>query len=82
MVTAIGGRHRFTFKEDPCGPVISPKGIYTDPMPHILYCVLHKVMMFDKDGQFLSYILSMPPEIMIVLNSLSFDYNTHYVWVS
>lgn len=33
-------------------------------------------MMFDKDGQFLSYILSMPPEIMIVLNILSFDYNT------
>lgn len=81
VVTDSGGRHRFTFKKDPYGSVISPKGICTDPLSHILVCVLHKVMMLDKDGQFLSYILSMPPEIMITTNSLSFNSNTHCLWV-
>lgn len=81
VVTTIGGRHRFTFKKDPCGSVINPKGICTDSMSHILVCVLDKVMMLDKDGQFLSYILSMQPEIMITTNSLSFDFNTHCLWV-
>lgn len=81
VVTTIGGRHRFTFKKDPYGYVISPKGICTDSMSHILVCVLHKVMMLDKDGQFLSYILSMPQEIMITTNSLSFDFKTHCLWV-
>lgn len=80
VVTDSGGRHRFTFKKDPYGSVISPKGICTDPLSHILVCVLHKVMMLDKDGQFLSYILSMPPEIMITTNSLSFNSNTHCLW--
>lgn len=81
VVTAIRGRHRFTFKKDPCGSVIKPKGICTDSMSHILVCVLHKVMMLDKDGVFLSYILSMPLVIMITTNSLSFDFNTHCLWV-
>lgn len=81
MVTTIGGRHRFTFKKDPCGYVINPKGICTDSMSHILVCVLHKVMMLDKDGVFLSYILSMPQGIMIATNSLSFDFKTHCLWV-
>uniref|UniRef100_A0A8W8NXB3 Uncharacterized protein n=1 Tax=Magallana gigas TaxID=29159 RepID=A0A8W8NXB3_MAGGI len=41
----------------------------------------HKVMMLDKDGVFLSYILSMPLETMITTNSLRFDFNTHCLWV-
>lgn len=81
VVTDTKGRHRFTFKKDPCGSVISPKGICTDSMSHILVCVLHKVMMLDKDGVFLSYILSMPQGIMITTNSLSFDFKTHCLWV-
>lgn len=81
VVTDNEGRHRFTFTEDPYGYAISPKGICTDPLSHILVCVLHKVMMLDMDGQFISYILSMPPESMIVTNSLSFDPNTHCLWV-
>lgn len=81
VVTDTKRRHRFTFKKDPCGSVISPKGICTDPMSHILVCVLHKVMMLDKDGVFLSYILSMPQGIMITTNSLSFDFKTHCLWV-
>lgn len=81
VVTDNEGRHRFTFTEDPYGYAISPKGICTDPFSHILVCVLHKVMMLDMDGQFISYILSMPPECMIVTNSLSFDSNTHCLWV-
>lgn len=81
VVTESEGRHRFTFSEDPYGYVISPKGVCTDLMSHILVCVLHKVMILDKDGVFLSYILSMQPEIMIETNSLSFDSNTHCLWV-
>lgn len=81
VVTDNEGKHRFTFSEDPNGSVISQKGICTDPLSHILVCVLHKVMMLDMDGQFISYILSMPPECMIVTNSLSFDSNTHCLWV-
>lgn len=81
VVTESEGRHRFTFSEDPYGYVISPKGVCTDLMSHILVCVLHKVMILDKDGVFLSYILSMQPEIMIETNSMSFDSNTHCLWV-
>lgn len=81
VVTDSRGRHRFTFKKDPYGSVVSPKGICTDPLSQILVCVLHKVMVLDKDGQFISYILSMPPEIMIVTNSLSLDSNTHCLWI-
>lgn len=81
VVTESEGRHRFTFSEDPYGYVFSPKGVCTDLMSHILVCVLHKVMMLDMDGQFISYILSMPTESMIVTNSLNFDSNTHCLWV-
>lgn len=81
VVTDSRGRHRFTFKKDPYGSVVSPKGICTDPLSQILVCVLHKVMVLDKDGQFISYILLMPPEIMIVANSLSFDTNTYCLWI-
>lgn len=81
VVTDSRGRHRFTFKKDPYGSVVSPTGICTDPLSQILVCVLHKVMVLDKDGQFISYILSMPPEIMLVTNSLSLDSNTHCLWI-
>lgn len=81
VVTDSEGRHRFTFSEDPYGYIISPKGICTDPLSHILVCVLHKVMVLDMDGQFISYILSMSPGSIIVTNSLSFDSNTHCLWV-
>lgn len=81
VVTESEGRHRFTFSEDPYGYDISPKGVCTYVMSHILVCVLHKVMILDKDGVFLSYILSMQLEIMIETNSLSFDSNTHCLWV-
>lgn len=81
VVTNSEGRHRFTFNQDPSVIVISPKGVCTDPMSHILVCVRQKVMMLDKDGVFLSYILSMPLEIMKIANSLSFDFNSHCLWV-
>lgn len=81
VVTNSEGRHRFTFNQDPSGNVINPNGICTDPMSHILVCVRYKVMMLDKDGVFLSYILSMPLNVMKIANSLSFDFNTHCLWV-
>lgn len=55
VVTNSEGRHRFTFNQDPSGIVISPKGICTDPMSHILVCVRHEVI---RQGWCISIIYS------------------------
>lgn len=81
VVTDSGGRHRFTFKEDPCGLIIRPKGICTDPMSHILVCVYNKVMMLDKNGVFLLFFHLMPLGSTIETTCLCFDSNTHCIWV-
>eukprot|EP00105_Crassostrea_gigas_P033965 XP_019918113.1 PREDICTED: uncharacterized protein LOC109617067 [Crassostrea gigas] len=82
VVTALGGRHRFSYTGHPSGSRIDPRGISTDALSHILVCDYETktVQMLDKDGQFLSYLLTKSQE-MGVPCILSYDVNTHRLWV-
>uniref|UniRef100_K1QFD7 Tripartite motif-containing protein 2 n=1 Tax=Magallana gigas TaxID=29159 RepID=K1QFD7_MAGGI len=82
VVTDREGRHRFSYTEHPSGSVLKPCGICTDALSHILVCdgATNTVQMLDKDGQFLSHLLIRPSGIFSPC-SLSYDVNTHRLWV-
>lgn len=54
------GIHRFLYTKTPAGSLLSPKGLCTDPLSHILVSTGSCVLMISKCGQFLSYFLSKP----------------------
>eukprot|EP00105_Crassostrea_gigas_P037008 XP_019921156.1 PREDICTED: uncharacterized protein LOC105324523 [Crassostrea gigas] len=82
VVTERGGRHRFSYTGHPSGSGLQPRGICTDPLSHILVCDdrTNTVQMLNKDGQFLSHLLTESQE-MDLPQSLSYDVNTHRLWV-
>uniref|UniRef100_A0A8W8NXP3 Tripartite motif-containing protein 3 n=1 Tax=Magallana gigas TaxID=29159 RepID=A0A8W8NXP3_MAGGI len=82
VVTERGGRHRFSYTGHPSGSGLWPHGICTDAMSHILVCddITDTVQMINKDGQFLSHLLTKSQE-MREPHSLSYDVNTHRLWV-
>nr|XP_034321345.1 uncharacterized protein LOC117687955 isoform X1 [Crassostrea gigas]XP_034321346.1 uncharacterized protein LOC117687955 isoform X1 [Crassostrea gigas] len=82
VVTERGGRHRFSYTGHPSGSVLGPQGICTDALSHILVCDVRTatVQMINKDGQFLSHLLTKSKE-MRGPQSLSYDVNTHRLWV-
>nr|XP_034322693.1 uncharacterized protein LOC105323757 [Crassostrea gigas] len=82
VVTERGGRHRFSYTGHPSGSGLYPRGICTDPLSHILVCdaTTNTVQMIDSDGQFLSHLLIRPSGIFTP-RSLSYDVNTHRLWV-
>nr|XP_034308016.1 uncharacterized protein LOC105326468 isoform X2 [Crassostrea gigas] len=82
VVTERGGRHRFSYTGHPSGSVLRPWGICTDALSHILVCdsITETVQMIDEDGQFLSHLLTKSQE-MGLPHSLSYDVNTHRLWV-
>eukprot|EP00105_Crassostrea_gigas_P004634 XP_011417905.1 PREDICTED: uncharacterized protein LOC105321336 [Crassostrea gigas] len=82
VVTERGGRHRFSYTGPPSGSRLLPRGICTDALSHILVCdgTTKTVQMLDKDGQFLSHLLIRPSGIFSP-RSLSYDVNTHRLWV-
>nr|XP_034319750.1 uncharacterized protein LOC105342926 isoform X1 [Crassostrea gigas]XP_034319751.1 uncharacterized protein LOC105342926 isoform X1 [Crassostrea gigas]XP_034319752.1 uncharacterized protein LOC105342926 isoform X1 [Crassostrea gigas] len=82
VVTERGGRHRFSYTGHPSGSRLFPRGICTDALSHILVCdgTTNTVQMINKDGQFLSHLLTKSQE-MGVPYSLSYDVNTHRLWV-
>eukprot|EP00105_Crassostrea_gigas_P034189 XP_019918337.1 PREDICTED: uncharacterized protein LOC105317290 [Crassostrea gigas] len=82
LVTERGGRHRFSYTGHPSGSGLEPRGICTDPLSHILVCdaKTDKVHILDKDGQFLSHLL-INPLGKFGPCSLSYDVNTHHLWV-
>uniref|UniRef100_K1PFM4 Tripartite motif-containing protein 2 n=1 Tax=Magallana gigas TaxID=29159 RepID=K1PFM4_MAGGI len=82
VVTERGGRHRFSYTGPPSGSGLEPRGICTDPLSHILVCdyKTKTVQMIDRDGQFLSHLLTESQEIYGPW-SLSYDVNTHRLWV-
>ncbi|XP_065939273.1 uncharacterized protein [Magallana gigas] len=82
VVTERGGRHRFSYTGPPSGSRLYPRGICTDALSHILVCddTTDTVQMLDKDGQFLSHLLIRPSGIFTP-GSLSYDVNTHRLWV-
>nr|XP_034308471.1 uncharacterized protein LOC117683416 [Crassostrea gigas] len=82
VVTERGGRHRFSYTGHPSGSGLEPNGICTDALSHILVCdgTTRTVQMLDKDGQFLSHLLTESQE-MREPRGLSYDVNTHRLWV-
>nr|XP_034309357.1 uncharacterized protein LOC105347843 [Crassostrea gigas] len=65
VVTERGGRHRFSYTGPPSGSRLWPRGICTDALSHILVCddSTNTVQMLDKDGQFLSHLLTKSQEM-------------------
>ncbi|XP_065932407.1 uncharacterized protein [Magallana gigas] len=82
VVTERGGRHRFSYTGHPSGSRLQPLGICTDALSHILVCdyITDTVQMINKDGQFLSHLLTKSQE-MGEPWSLRYDVNTHRLWV-
>ncbi|XP_078340528.1 uncharacterized protein LOC144627404 [Crassostrea virginica] len=84
VVTSGEGVHRFSYKGPPSGSELWPRGICTVLMSHILVSDFrtNTVQMLDKDGQFLSYVLTrQTPGMDNRPHGLSYDVNTHAVWV-
>ena len=54
------GTHRFSYRGNPKESQFKPRGICTDSLSHILICVTYAktVQMIDKDGQFVSVLLT------------------------
>lgn len=80
VVTDHEGKHRFDFTGHPPGINFDPQGVCTDVLSNILVCGNYTVQMLDKNGRFLSYLLKRPPGIFSP-TSLSYDVNTHRLWV-
>nr|XP_034319908.1 uncharacterized protein LOC105323061 [Crassostrea gigas] len=82
VVTKRGGRHRFSYTGNPSGSGLDPYANCTDALSHILVCDdrTNTVQMIDRDGQFLSHLLIRPSGIFSP-RSLSYDVNTHRLWV-
>nr|XP_034331027.1 uncharacterized protein LOC105337770 [Crassostrea gigas] len=82
VVTDREGRYRFSYTGHPPESNIRPNGISTDALSNILVCDknTNTVQMMDRNGQFLSYLLIRPSGI-ITPHSLSYDVNTHRLWV-
>nr|XP_034320718.1 uncharacterized protein LOC105326507 isoform X1 [Crassostrea gigas]XP_034320719.1 uncharacterized protein LOC105326507 isoform X1 [Crassostrea gigas]XP_034320720.1 uncharacterized protein LOC105326507 isoform X1 [Crassostrea gigas] len=82
VVTERGGRHRFSYTGQTSGSRLQPRGICTDALSHILVCDVrtNTVHVINKDGQFLSRLLTISQEIVLPWG-LSYDVNTHRLWV-
>uniref|UniRef100_K1RC17 Tripartite motif-containing protein 3 n=1 Tax=Magallana gigas TaxID=29159 RepID=K1RC17_MAGGI len=82
VVTERGGRRRFSYTGHPSGSRLEPFGICTDALSHILVCdgITKTVQMLDKDGQFLSHLLTQSQEMGRPW-SLRYDVSTHRLWV-
>ncbi|XP_062595839.1 uncharacterized protein LOC134257211 [Saccostrea cucullata] len=82
VVTNRKGRHRFFYTGPSTSSLLQPYGICTDALSHILVCdwITNTVQMIDKDGHFLSRILTRTQGIYRP-NSLCYDIKTHLLWV-
>ncbi|XP_078327682.1 uncharacterized protein LOC111117750 isoform X1 [Crassostrea virginica] len=85
VVTSGEGVHRFSYTgPPPSGSELYPRGICTDVMSHILVSDRNTdtVQMLDRDGQFLSYVLTrQTPGMDYRPWGLSYDVTTHAVCV-
>ncbi|XP_062620134.1 E3 ubiquitin-protein ligase TRIM56-like [Saccostrea cucullata] len=82
VVTDSTGRHRFSYTGPPSGSPLAPRGICTDVLSHILVCDANTntVQMIDKDGNFLSVILTQQHGIHRPW-CLGYDNKKHLLWV-
>ncbi|XP_078311363.1 uncharacterized protein LOC111133287 [Crassostrea virginica] len=84
VVTSGEGVYRFFYTGPPSGSRLRPTGICTDVMSHILVSdyKTSTVQMLDRDGQFLSYLLTtQSPGILNRPEGLSYDITNHILYV-
>jgi hypothetical protein len=81
VVTERRGRHRFSYTGPPSGSRLYPQGVCTDALSHILLCDDNTVQMIDKDGHFLSLLLTPQQHGIYEPHSLNYDDKTHLLWV-
>ena len=83
VVTNRGGRHRFSYKGNSSGSKILPVGICTDAFSNILVCDIrtYRIHMIEESGLFYGSLGHTPGGIPQPLLSLSYDSNTHRLWV-
>lgn len=76
VVTDRGGKFRFSYSGHPLGSHLQPRGICVDPLSHILLCdhLTSTVQMLDKNGQFLSYLLT---KSFLSIKPLSLGYDVN-----
>eukprot|EP00105_Crassostrea_gigas_P035237 XP_019919385.1 PREDICTED: uncharacterized protein LOC109617550 [Crassostrea gigas] len=82
VVTERGGRYRFSYTRHQKGSGLLPRGICTDAQSHILVCddKTKTVQMIDRDSQFMPILLT-KSQLIGKPCSLSYDVNTHSLWV-
>eukprot|EP00105_Crassostrea_gigas_P017845 XP_011435776.1 PREDICTED: uncharacterized protein LOC105334141 [Crassostrea gigas] len=82
VVTDRSGNYRFTYNGHPSGSRLRPRGVCTDALSHILVCDVSTktVHMLDRNGQFLSHLLTGSQEIGDSCG-LSYDINSHRLLV-
>ena len=84
VVTSGEGVHRFSYTGPPLGSeLLIPRGICTDVMSHILVSDVNtdSIQMLDRDGQFLSYLLTPQSPGIHWPWGLSYDVTDHVLYV-
>ena len=84
VVTSCEGKYRFSYTGPTSEYELLPRGICVDAFSNILVCdaINYTIHMIDKDGQFLSHLLTMQsPGLTNHPWSLSYDVNTHLLFV-
>lgn len=82
VVTSRDGKYRFSYTGHPQEEGLAPLGICTNELSQILVCddKTKTVQIIDKDGQFLSNLLS-KQNLTIQPCCLWYDVNTHTLWI-
>lgn len=77
------GNYRFTYGGQPSESQIWPAGICTDALSHILLCDRNSgtVQVLNKNGEFLSCLLTDQSKWTHRPICLSYDFHTHRLWV-
>ena len=83
VVIDQAGKYRFSYRGPPLGSILLPLGICTDALSNILVCDgrTNTVQMIDKDGKFLSFLLTEESPGITCPGCLSYDVNTNFLWV-
>ncbi|XP_062592679.1 uncharacterized protein LOC134254152 [Saccostrea cucullata] len=82
VVTDRDGNYRFSYTGPPSGSGLTPQGICTDALSHILVCDenTHSVQMLDSEGHYLTEIQTRQHGRDRPYG-LSYDEDTHLLWV-
>lgn len=83
VVTSQDGIHRYTYKGPVSGSELCPAGICTDALSHILVCDTNTdtIQMINKDGKFLSYLLTKDTPGIHCCGVQSLSYFDEILWV-